>query len=336
MSFFKLLVVNVRTHILVWIAVVVYVLVIDPIKANTLARVMGSAALLISFISSFYLLAVWIIPSYWRRNYVFFSLFAGLGALFFFLAYMGVIFYLVPFVDPEFVLKGYDTPVILTNTFILYIALGIAAFSYYFNKLNAQKQKEQHEHEKLMIAKELNFLKSQFNSHITFNFLNFCYSHVHKSSKEAAEAIELFSDMLRYSLTQKPDEKVSISSEIEYINHFISLQKILSNQVYVEFTYRDVPRHLRVLPLMLITLVENAFKHGQYNDPARPIRISLEERQDRIAFSVVNKVAPKAARKTGIGQKNLMQLLNLHYPGNFKLTFHEEQGEYSAFLELKT
>lgn len=321
---------------LVWMAVIVYILAIDPISANTPGRIVGSAALLVTFISAFYLLAMWVIPSYWKRNYIFFFVFVSLGGILFFLAYATVIRYLVPFVDKGFTLKGYDTQVILTNTFILYIALGIAAFSYYFNKLNAQKQKEQHEHEKLMIAKELNFLKSQFNSHITFNFLNFCYSHVHKSSKEAAEAIELFSDMLRYSLTLKPDEKVSVASEIAYIDHFIGLQKILSSQVYVEFNHGDVSKNMLILPLMLITLVENAFKHGQYNDPARPIRIFLDAQRDNIEFRVVNKVAPKAARKTGIGQKNLIQLLNLHYPDKFRLAFQEEKGEYLATLEIET
>lgn len=335
MSLLKLLVKNFKTHILVWSAIILYILLIDPISANTGGRIIGSITFFLGYMLTFYLLAAWIIPTYWKRNYFLFSLFMCLSCILFFsIDYLALKFF-IPLFDHDFAPKGFDAKSIAANAIILYIALTIAAFSYYFNKQNTKRIKEQNEREKLLLAKELNFLKGQFNSHITFNFLNYCYSHVHKSSREAAEAIELFSNMLRYSLALKPDEKVTLASEIEYINNFIDLQKILSGQVYVEFTYSGMIKNKTILPLMLITFVENAFKHGQFNDPNKPIKMELEANNSAIIFIVTNKVIRKPITKPGIGQQNLKQLLNLHYNHKFQLSFEEDEEEYISSLILE-
>jgi two-component system, LytTR family, sensor kinase len=188
-----------------------------------------------------------------------------------------------------------------------------------------------------LLQKELNFLKNQFNSHITFNFLNFCYSKVHNLSEETAEAIDLFSSMLRYSLEIRPEQKVPLLKEIEYIKNFIELQKLLTSQVYVDFTCQGNFNDKLILPRILVTFVENAFKHGQFNKSSHPITISLKEHEDSICFKVINKRNNKKnLNNTGIGIENVFQVLNLYYDKAYKLNISDSENDYyESTLDLK-
>lgn len=201
--------------------------------------------------------------------------------------------------------------------------------------LSLEKLRVQSEREKSLLQMEFNFLKNQFNSHITFNFLNYCYSKIHKLSDEAADAIDLFASMLRYSLSGKFDEKVTLASEIEYIENFIKLQRLLTSEVYVRFTCHGNMNGKYILPRVLITFIENAFKHGKFDSAEEPIEISLHAEEQTISLQVQNK---KSNRKhlinTGVGRENVRKILELYYAGHHELIINEDNEFYSCTLHL--
>jgi sensor histidine kinase YesM len=186
------------------------------------------------------------------------------------------------------------------------------------------------------LLKELDFLKNQFNSHITFNFLNFCYSKVHKSSKSAADAIESFADMLRYSSQLKPDEEVPLKREIEYIENFIRIQKCITDKVCFSFQYEGRVEEKVILPFVLIKFVENAFKYGELNNELHPIQIYLLAENDKIIFHVKNKKnSAKTLEGLKINYQNIEQMLDVFYFGKFQLKIKETELEYYSELVLR-
>lgn len=185
------------------------------------------------------------------------------------------------------------------------------------------------------LSKELDFLKNQFNSHITFNFLNFCYSKVHKSSNNAAEAIEAFADMLRYSSQLKPDEAVSVRKEIDYIENFTRIQRCITDKVCFNFQYEGCIQEKMILPFILIKFVENAFTYGEINNELYPIQIHLMAEKDKLIFTVKNKKnLSKTIEGLKINYQNLEQMLEVLYGGNFQLKIKETEMEYYSELVL--
>ncbi|HET6227762.1 MAG TPA: histidine kinase [Bacteroidia bacterium] len=186
------------------------------------------------------------------------------------------------------------------------------------------------------LSKELDFLKNQFNSHITFNFLNFCYSKVHKSSKHAAEAIETFADMLRYSSQLKPDEEVALKREIDYIENFIRIQRCITEKVYCDFKYEGRIQQKVIVPFVLIKFVENAFKYGEINNELYPIQIHLMAETDSVIFEVKNKKNPvKPIDGLKANYQNIKQMLDVFYEERLQLKIKETELEYHSSLILK-
>jgi len=191
--------------------------------------------------------------------------------------------------------------------------------------------------ENIKINAELLFFKNQFNSHILFNFLNFCYSKIHKSSESAAEAIESFSEMLRYSSQMKIDEPVSLKKEIEYIENYIVIQKCLTEKVCVSFKYEGDISKKKILPGLLVTFVENAFKYGEINNEKHPIEVYLFADKDHTVFSVRNK--KNIAKPIDIldsKHQTMKQLLDSYYGSKYQLEIKDLREEYQSELIVNT
>jgi sensor histidine kinase YesM len=201
--------------------------------------------------------------------------------------------------------------------------------------LRIYKLKLQNEKEKALLLKELVYFKNQFGPHVTFNFLNYCYSHVHKNSKEAAKAIELYSDMLRYSSDSLSESQVPLEKEMDYLRNYIGLRKLLNKKVFADFEIHGNITGKLIYPRLLLTFIENAFKHGVYNDPENPVGITVLSNQGHLEIMVVNRVnRGKNIISSGVGLKNAQQLLQLHYPERHHLTLEEINGQYYCNLKL--
>ncbi|WP_251620779.1 sensor histidine kinase [Odoribacter lunatus] len=195
------------------------------------------------------------------------------------------------------------------------------------------------ESEKRRIEAELKNLKSQLNPHFLFNTLNNIYSLISFSPEKAQHAVHDLSRLLRYVLYEDSQHSVLLIKEIEFINNYIALMKIrLSQQVKVE-TDISIESNMTVAPLLFITLIENAFKHGVDPMESSFIRIHLRtEQPGRIICRIENSFFPKRQNDksgSGIGLENLRKRLELLYPGRHRLKTEVTGNTYIAELQIE-
>jgi two-component system LytT family sensor kinase len=183
---------------------------------------------------------------------------------------------------------------------------------------------------------ELQFLKSQLNPHFLFNSLNNIYSLAYQKSDKTADAILKLSEIMRYMIYESNDSWVSLSKEIEYVQSFIELQKLrFKDGANVEFTLNGEIDGQQIVPLILISFVENAFKHGIANDPENPIRINIIANQKILHFSVTNKKNTYNKDEVGgVGLINVERRLQLLYPERYKLNIVNSATHYTTELML--
>jgi len=183
---------------------------------------------------------------------------------------------------------------------------------------------------------ELQFLKSQLNPHFLFNSLNNIYSLAYQKSDKTADAILKLSEIMRYMIYESNDSWVALSKEIEYVKSYIELQKLrFKDGAAVVMTLNGEIDNQQILPLILISFVENAFKHGVANDPSDPIRINIIANQKILHFSITNKKnnANKDAMG-GVGLNNVERRLQLLYPERYKLNIVNSATHYTSELML--
>jgi len=202
------------------------------------------------------------------------------------------------------------------------------------NYIRNERRNKELENQKLMA--ELNFLKSQVNPHFLFNTLNNIYSLAYKQSPETPDAIMKLSLLMRYMLYESNDTLVSLEKEVDHIRNFIDLQKLrLREQAGIRFNIEGELAGKQIAPMLLMTLVENAFKHGLVSRNETGIILNLQVGADSLHFSTVNNTSSHKKREFGgIGLQNLQQRLNLLYQNRHKLTFEEKDDIFYASLTL--
>lgn len=191
--------------------------------------------------------------------------------------------------------------------------------------------------EKEVVDARLQSLKYQINPHFLFNSLNFLYSQALPLSDDLANATMLLSKMMRYGLQENNEEaKVSLAGEVEHLQNFIAFNQLrFSNQLQIDFRCEGQVAIRRIMPLLLITFVENAFKYGELNDPENPLKIHLKVDAEQLSFFVWNKKrkGPKED-STGIGLENIRRRLALGYPEKHSLKIADEVQFYSTELTV--
>lgn len=182
---------------------------------------------------------------------------------------------------------------------------------------------------------ELMFLKSQVSPHFFFNMLNNLYGLVAKDPQKAQELILKLSDMMRYSIYEGEKESVTIEEEIIFLKNYIELHKMrYHKEINVDFD-SDIDENLKIVPLLFIILLENAFKHGIENLRENAyIKMSLVSSKKEICFAIENNYE-KTENKEGIGLKNLKRRLELIYPNQHELNFRITEKNYQVQLILK-
>jgi two-component system, LytTR family, sensor kinase len=218
-----------------------------------------------------------------------------------------------------------------------------ASMGYWFarNALQTEQiKREQEQHlrvtEKSLMEANLAFLKSQINPHFLFNALNFLYAQVYPHSENAAKGILLLSETMRYALHEDNNGKVMLSQEIKHLHNYIAINQLrFNNQLQINFSIEGNTHYLLIIPLVLITFVENCFKHGELADPDYPLMIHLAVVQNQLTFQTRNKKrsGPKE-KSTGIGLTNIHQRLELMYPGRYSLLTSDESNDYTCTLHI--
>jgi len=218
-----------------------------------------------------------------------------------------------------------------------------ASMGYWFarNALQVEQQKREQEQqlraaEKGLMEANLAFLKSQINPHFLFNALNFLYAQVYPHSENAARGILLLSETMRYALHEDHNGKVMLDQEVKHLYNYIAINQLrFNNQLQVDFTVEGSIHYLMIIPLVLITFVENCFKHGDLADATRPLIIRLAVVHNHLTFQTRNKKrhGPKE-KTTGIGLVNTRQRLDLMYRNRYSLITNDEPDDYTCTLSI--
>jgi LytS/YehU family sensor histidine kinase len=194
--------------------------------------------------------------------------------------------------------------------------------------------------EEIMLQKsqaELNLLKSQVQPHFLFNTLNNIYYKVYKVDPLSAGLIERLSDIMRYFVDESPKDVVPISIEVEFIENYMELEKIrIRHGAVINFEKAYNPE-LRIPPMLLMTFVENIFKHGiDKTSRKNQITISLVQKDGYLLFKTSNRtIKPiESSQPNGFGIVNLTKRLTMLYGSNFELTTDKTGGSYIAFLKI--
>lgn len=189
--------------------------------------------------------------------------------------------------------------------------------------------------EKEKAQAELDLLKQQLNPHFFFNTLNNLYALSLTQSKQTSESILQLSELTRYVLYKTKEPTVTVQEEVKYLEDFMWLQQIrLKRKPDIQFTQEIAPATPRIAPLLLIVLVENAFKHGI--EPAENeafLHIRLHTGASRLHLTCVNSFEERTT-VAGIGLSNLQRRLALLYPGKHLLKTAIENHTFKAELEL--
>ncbi len=193
--------------------------------------------------------------------------------------------------------------------------------------------------EKTALSAELSALKNQINPHFLYNTLSYLYAQARPLSESLGEAILLLSDMMRYSL-HETDERglVVLEKEIEHIENYIQIHQLrFGNTLAVEFEVEGRYENKLILPLILISFVENAFKHGKTTDPQNPLVIKLTVHPDSsLSFFVKNrKTEGPKEHSSGIGLLNVKRRLALAYPNAHQVTITDTKYYFEVSLTIK-
>jgi two-component system, LytTR family, sensor histidine kinase AlgZ len=221
-------------------------------------------------------------------------------------------------------------------TLFIAIFIGMVRFAADWFELAARQKEVENER----LTAELNFLKAQINPHFLFNTLNNLYYLAYTQSSNTTEVIAKLSQMMRYMIYDSNYQKVPLSKEIEYMQNYISLERLrLNNELPIRFDIEGNPQEVLIAPLIFITFLENAFKHGVSNSyPESWVNILIQLRGKECIYQVENSkvpsARPEAGEKSGIGLQNVKRRLELSYPGQYKLTIEDKPDRYFVQLNI--
>lgn len=191
------------------------------------------------------------------------------------------------------------------------------------------------------IITELNFLKSQVHPHFLFNTLNNIYVLALKNDERTTSTVRKLADMMEYMVASSDNKMVPIKKEIELIQNYIDLEKLrYGDRLDMKFEYEAEVLDSFIAPLMLLSFVENAFKHGASGDLVSPmVQIDLKSKGDYLEFKIYNTKSGLVQKdekeyKKGIGVSNVKRQLDLIYENKYELEINEKEKSYEVILKI--
>lgn len=200
---------------------------------------------------------------------------------------------------------------------------------------DVEMEKQEAEHKRS--EAELRNLRQQLNPHFLFNTLNNIYALIDISQNKAQEAVLELSNLLRYVLYDNNHTTVTIEKELEFIRNYVALMRLrltAETEVTLDIDVQD--KQAEIVPLLFISLIENAFKHGVASNSPCFIHISIKQEGNMLAARICNSRFPKTTNDhsgSGIGLANLKRRLEILYPDSH--SFHIDMDENTYATELK-
>jgi two-component system, LytTR family, sensor kinase len=339
-----------RRHFFAWLGYFCFML----IYAYSNAKKPGDVDLATFFFGNLLLICIFYY-NYLIVQPIYFEKSKQLGIVYFFcglFAYYSIRYLLTHQFLPALGKKIYDADLkgfLATHTY-LYIVFSIyALLTWYFRKTIATERKLRITETEMLAAKykilqaenekvlsDYNYLKAQINPHFLFNTLNFFYAATSETNPYAAEGINLLSQIMRYSLLKDDGSgQVPLKMEWNQLQNFTDLHQMrYEESLPLAITHEGNMEGVRVMPHLLITLVENAFKHGNNH---QPMRVHLSVQETTLQFTVRNHLdhsSKKVIEGSGVGLQNIRQRLLHQYGDAAHFNCWQQNGEFMVTLQI--
>ena len=335
---------TIKNHFIIW--VIYWLLQLWwRFDTHTIYDFIVSAIQVTTWAIVFYSLRLYLYPKFLWKNH---------WKLFFFMIISYFIFTQVSMIYTNYIIiisegkdaKIYSYIMYSKRSLFWYFNMAFVAFGFtYYDELGKEKARRLEAEIELQETKielknsQLDSLKAQFNPHFLFNTLWYIYALVQDTgSKNATKAVELLSDMMRYSMKDYAVGSLApLEDELNYVNNYIELQQLRTPMIKLDYQVEGDIEGVKILPLVLMSFVENAFKHGKLNESENPLVIHLTAVQgDYIRFFVKNKISLMGKeRSNGIGLENVKKRLQSNYPNKHSLNITNQNQLYSSELILK-
>lgn len=282
----------------------------------------------------FYINLKWLVPEVLRKKGVVYYMLTALAVVGITYPLIGQFLLLLPIND---LLGGVfpDNPFRLESAFAaaaiillsLPVVLAVQWARQYQQIVALEKEKTQ---------AELDLLRQQLDPHFFFNTLNNLYALSLQQSPQTPDSILQLSELMRYVIYRAKEPLVSVAEEVKYLQDYIDLQQMrLRRKPDIQCHWEAAADTPPVAPLLLIVLVENAFKHGiEPADTPGFLHLRLRSNARHLSFSCENPAGEISGKKAGIGLDNLRRRLSLLYPGRYELKTGKENHIFKAELYL--
>ena len=220
----------------------------------------------------------------------------------------------------------------LSNLLPVVFAMAIRYAQRNFSLEIAQKEAQAHK-----LQADLTQLRYQLQPHFFFNALNNIYSLIEFDPQKAQQSVHSLSKLMRHFMQNSDQKQISLAEEVDFLQQYISLMQLrLTDKTTVQVDFPKQVPQLTIAPLLFISLVENAFKHGVSATSTTTLSFSLRVEGDTIIFRSENTKIPtqESLYSSGIGIDNLKKRLTLLYPERHQYTIEEKEGKYIAQLTI--
>ena len=327
-------------HVLFWLLILVFYVVFFGRKNNNYLQTFFFVGLLMPVtIGTTYFLNYYLVPRYlMKERYGFFLLYfiyTLIGSLF-----MEMMISMLTFIVMAGI-KIKDMSPASIDIFFLLTSLLMVVFFGVAIKMMLHWRKSKDDYQKLMrdkVEAELKFLKVQLNPHFLFNTLNNLYYLTTEKSDKAPQAILQLSEMLDYVMHSSKSVFVPLDKELKQVENYIALELLrYEDRIQIDSLVIGHSENHTIGPMILITLIENAFKHGVMKSTGKSwIRMKIECSANKLEVTISNSWRNKESGN-GIGLENLKSQLNHLYPENhFLEVATDKPGEFSVNLVLIT
>ena len=231
---------------------------------------------------------------------------------------------------PPPIMGEHDIMAIILLVLMFAANLGVKG---YYRGLEDRKRLERLEHENL--EQQLEYLRYQINPHFFMNTLNNIHALVDIDPEQAKETILELSKMMRFVLYEGNKQGVPLSRELDFIRHYMALMQLrYTDKVHIDLNLPDEVPDRQIPPLILVTFIENAFKHGVSYQHDSFVEVKVTVANNELQFTCRNSKADKPnEEKGGVGLSNVRKRLNLLYGSSYALRIHNAE-DYSVELNI--
>lgn len=325
-------------HILFWLVFMGVLILLDRNELDLMTNILSNLVLTIFFAAIAYTNILYLIPQYlFTRKTFLYVVFLITGIVLITPVYISLQLLIYShYPDKANLYYTNISSIILLEIFVAILSLLFAIIIDWM-----KKRSEVMELYTTNIETELNFLKTQINPHFLFNTLNSIYALALKKSDEAPDLILKLSEIMRYMLYDCNEDSVPLDQELNYLKNYLDLEKFrkgTNNEI--TFTVEGDPEGKSVAPLLFITFVENAFKHGVNNVDKGYVRIHFRILEDQLQFEIENSVSPQIhlyklhSGRGGIGLDNVRRRLKLIHPGQHHLEITKNIDRFRVELTI--